>query len=105
MSTRTSKQYSLAVKQHVVTEIETGRLSVAEARRRFGIRGSETVYRWLRAFGKQTRTATKVYVQMKHEQDPLDEKKAEIRKLKAEKQALESALAQKELKLLLNSSR
>lgn len=103
-TTPTVKHYSEAVKHHVVTEIEAGRLSVAEAQRRFGIEGSATVYRWLRAFGKSTRTATRLYVTMKDEQDPLAQRDEQIRKLKADKQALESALAQKELRLLMAES-
>jgi transposase-like protein len=98
------KHYSQAVKHHVVTEIEAGHLSVAEAQRRFGIQSAETVYRWLRAFGKSTRTATRLYVTMKDEQDPLAQRDQQIRKLKADKQALESALAQKDLKLLMAES-
>lgn len=104
MATRTIRRYSEAVKHHVVTEIEAGRLSVAQAQRRFGIRGNQTIYNWLKAFGKTTHTATKVFVQMKDEQDPLTRQAEEIRHLKAEKQALESALAQSQVKVLFLES-
>lgn len=104
MSTRTIRRYSFPLKLHVVTEIEAGRLSVAQARRRFGIAGNETVYRWLRQFGKTPHTATKVYVTMKDEQDPFEAHKAHLRALENQKQALESALAQKELQLLMAES-
>jgi len=104
MATRTIRRYSEAVKHHVVTEIEAGRLSVSEAQRRFGIRGNQTVYNWLNAFGKSTHTATKVFVQMKDEQDPMSRQAEEIRQLKAEKQALESALAQSQVKVLFLES-
>lgn len=104
MSQRTVKRYSFALKKHVVEEIEAGRLSVAQARRRFSIGGNQTVYRWLEQFGKHPRTTTKVYVQMKHEHDPLDQAQQTIRELEQHKQALESALAQKELALLMSES-
>lgn len=104
MSQPTVRRYSFALKKYVVEEIENGRMSVAQARRRYSIGGNETVYRWLRTFGNHPRTATRVYVQMKDEQDPLTQRDEEIRQLKAEKQALESALAQKELQLLLSES-
>lgn len=104
MSQPTVRRYSFALKKHLVEEIENGRMSVAEARRRYSIGGNETIYRWLRSFGKHPRTATTVYVQMKHETDPLAQRDEEIRQLKAQKQALESALAQKELQLLMSES-
>ena len=102
MSKGVVRRYSRAVKLNVVEEIEAGRLTVSEAQRRFGIRGNQTVYNWLKAFGSHRPTT--VYVQMKDEQDPLTQRDEEIRRLKAEKQALESALAQKDLKLLLAES-
>ena len=104
MSAPTIRRYSFAVKKHVVTEIEAGRLSVSEARRRFQIGGNTTVYRWLEELGTHARTATRVYVQMKDEQDPLSQAQAQIRTLEAQKQALESALAQKELQLIMSES-
>ncbi|WP_456425772.1 transposase [Rhodocaloribacter sp.] len=104
MSTRTIRRYSQAVKHYVVSEIEAGRLTIAEAQRRFGIRSNQTVYNWLKAFGKSTRTTHKVFVQMKHEQDPLTRREEEIRRLKAEKQALETALAQSRVEVLFLES-
>ena len=104
MSQPTIRRYSFALKKHIVEEIENGRMSITEARRRYSIGGNNTIYRWLRQFGKHPRTATKVYVQMKHEKDPLAQRDEAIRQLKAQKQALESALAQKELKLLMAES-
>ena len=98
------RHYSQAVKLYVVTEIEAGRLSVTEARRRFGIRGNNTIYNWLKAFGKSSHTRPQIYIQMKDEQDPLTQRETEIRELKAEKQALESALAQSQVKVLFLES-
>lgn len=102
MPTRTTRHYSQAVKRHIVAEVEAGRFSVTEAQRRFGIRSNQTIYNWLNALGAHP--ATRVYVQMKDEQDPITQRDEEIRRLQAEKQALESALAQKELKLLVAES-
>lgn len=104
MSQPTIRHYSLAVKTHIVQEIENGRMTISQARQRFSIGGNNTLYRWLQQFGKHPRTATKVYIQMKHEKDPLAQRDETIRHLKAQKQALESALAQKELQLLMTES-
>lgn len=104
MPTPVLRHYSEAVKVHIVTEIEAGRLTVSEARRRFGIRGQQTIYTWLTKWGKTPRTATQIYIQMKDERDPLTQRAEEIRQLRADKQALESALAQSQLKVLFLES-
>lgn len=102
MTTRTTRYYSLALKHHVVREIEAGRLTVSQAQTRYGITSFQSIYRWLDTFG--TQTAVKVHVQMKDEQDLLSQREAEIQRLQADKQALESALAQSQVKLLLLES-
>lgn len=104
MPTRPMRRYSQAVKHHVVTEIGAGRLGVTQAQQRFGIRSSTTIYTWLNSFGTNNHRPTKVYIQMKDEKDPLSLREKEILRLKADKQALESALAQSQVKLLLLES-
>jgi len=53
MGRATIVRYSEAFKLQVVNELETGVLeSVAEARRRYGIPGSETVVKWLKKYGR-----------------------------------------------------
>jgi len=48
---RTQKDYSLSLKLQIVQEIETGRLSVSEATRKYGIQSRKTIVEWLRKFG------------------------------------------------------
>lgn len=100
MANPSLRHYSEPLKHYVVTEIEAGRLSIAQAKRQFGIGGNNTIYRWLRLLGNHTRTATNIYVQMKNEPDPLAQRDQHIRELQQEKQALESALAQSQLTIL-----
>lgn len=47
-----SRRYSHSFKLQLVTEINEGRLNVAQAKDLYGIRGSSTIYKWLRKFGK-----------------------------------------------------
>jgi len=49
---RTVKRYSTAFKQKVVSEIESGQLSIGDARRLYDITGGETIQKWIRRFGK-----------------------------------------------------
>jgi len=89
----TQFRYSLAFKQKVLSEIESGKFSVAEARRIYDIRSNATIYRWLKKFGKNHLIDKVIRVEMKDEKDKL-------RELERQKQKLESALAQSHLKNL-----
>ncbi len=88
-----SYRYSLAFKQKVVSEIESGKFSIGEARRIYDINGSETIQKWLKRVGKQHLLDRVVRIEMKDEKDKL-------RELEKEKKQLESALAQEHLKNL-----
>lgn len=93
MSRKVVKRYSTAFKQKVISEIENGELTVEQARRRYSIGGGETVYRWLKKYGKHYQKTTVVRVERLEEVD-------RVKKLEVEKQELESALAAAHLKIL-----
>ena len=86
-------RYSLAFKQKVISEIESGKLTIGEARKIYDIKSSETLYKWLRKFGKNHLINKVVRIEMKDEKD-------KIKELERQKQQLESALAQAHLKNL-----
>lgn len=50
---RTQRDYSLAFKQAVVDQVESGELTYIQAQIRYGIQGHSTVLRWLRRYGHQ----------------------------------------------------
>lgn len=89
----TIRRYSEAFKYKVVSEIESGELTVAEARRVYDIRGGATVRGWLKRLGKHHLVAKVVRIEMKDEQD-------RVKALEKEKQRLESALAQAQLRII-----
>ncbi len=93
MNQRIIKHYSNAFKRHVVDQIESGQLSIAQARRRYNIGGSSTIYRWLNNFGTTQHTCKIMRIQTPDEVDQLKD-------LQRQKQELESALAQAHLKIL-----
>jgi transposase-like protein len=88
---RTIYRYSIAFKQKVVSEIESGQITIAEARRIYDITGSDTITNWLKQFGKHHLLNKVVRVQMRNERD-------KIKELERQKRELESALAQSHLK-------
>jgi len=94
MSNRTIiTRYSKAFQQKVVSEIESGKLTIAESMKLYDIRGNSTIDSWLKKYGKNHLTAKVVRVEMKDEIDRL-------KQLEREKRKLESALAQAHLKIL-----
>lgn len=93
MEAKIVKQYSTAFKVKVVSEIEGGDLTISQARRRYGLAGGSTVYRWLKQYGKHYQGAKIVRIQDPKEVD-------RTKQLEKEKQELESALAAAHLTIL-----
>lgn len=75
-------RYSDCFKQSVVAEIEKNGLSIEEARRRYGIGGSETIQKWLVRFGKNHLLSKVVRVETKEERDELHRLREELKALK-----------------------
>lgn len=75
-------RYSISFKQKVIKEIEEEGLSHSEAMRRYGIKGGDTIHKWLVKFGKNHLTNKVVRIEMKGEKDRLKELEAEVKKLK-----------------------
>lgn len=80
---KTVIRYSISFKQKVVNEIEQEGLSIVDARRRYDIRGGQTIQQWLRSFGKNHLLNKVIRVEMKDEKDRLKELEAENQRLKA----------------------
>jgi transposase-like protein len=86
-------RYSLAFQQKVVSDIESGRFSICEAQKVYGINGNGTLQKWLRKFGKDHLIERVVRIEMRGEKD-------RIKMLEDEKRRLESALAQSHMKVM-----
>ena len=86
-------RYSEAFKKKVVQDIEAGKIGLLESARRYGIGGTATIRGWLGKLGQTTYDYKVVRVEKPGERD-------RIRELEREKQRLESALAQSQLKVL-----
>jgi transposase-like protein len=88
-------RYSEAFKRQVVSDIADGTFrSVDEARVRYGIRGMETVRRWIKRYGREDLLPKVVRVEKPGEKDEL---KAMARRIRD----LESALAETRMRELL----
>jgi transposase len=92
---RDSIRYSEAFKLQVVREVEEGKhASCWAAREAYGIRGTVTVSRWVREYGKSHLLGRVVHVQSPGE-------RSEVRKLKDRVGVLEKALVDAHLDLRL----
>ncbi|MCP4584375.1 transposase [Pseudoalteromonas sp.] len=86
-------RYSEAFKLHVIKEIESGRLSMSSAQRKYDISGGATIPGWLKRYGKNHLLAKVVRVERAEERN-------RIKRLEEEKRELEQALAQSHIKQL-----
>lgn len=75
-------KYSLSFKQQVVREIEEHGLSHLEASRRYGIKGSMTIRKWIVKFGKDHLINKVIRIEMKGEANQQKRLEAELRRLK-----------------------
>lgn len=90
-------RYSAAFKQKVVSAIETGELTLNEARQKYGIKGGGTIQRWIRQLGKNHLLARVVRIQSVEEMDQTKLLQNRIREL-------EQALVQTQLECLQSES-
>jgi len=75
-------RYSEAFKRAVVGELESGEQTMAELRRKYGIRGMETIKYWLGKYGNGSRGKV-IRVEKPEEVNELKELKRRMRRLEA----------------------
>ncbi len=103
MVTENKKQirYSISFKQQVVQEVEQG-ASKDSVRRKYGIRGGETINKWLRKFGKHHLINQTIRVETMDEKDRVKALEKEVQRLKM---ALADAfLAQRSLETVIDEA-
>ncbi len=87
MDTRSNPQvtyrYSDSFKNKIVTEIEKGKLTVNQAMELYDIKGSTTIYLWIRKYGKNDLVRKVVRIEMKDEKSVLKQKEMRIRELES----------------------
>ena len=91
---RIFKRYSQSFKQQVVNDIESGGLTIHQAQQRYRIGSHGTIPNWIQQLGKTHLLAQRVRI----------ETPEEANQLTADKQHLESALAQAHLKIAVLES-
>ena len=92
-------RYSDCFKRKVVSEISNGS-SLSEIRVRYGIKGTSTIQRWLKRYGREELLTEVIYVKMRKEIDRLRELEEENKRLKLA--LADSTLAQNALESLIH---
>ena len=97
---RTQRDYSLAFKLGVVTEVENGELTYKQAQRKYGIQGRSTVLVWLRKHGRLEWKKKTTMADKARPSQTIRELERKLKRLQQEKEILNRAidLADKELK-------
>ncbi len=99
---RTQRDYTMSFKLSVVQEVESGRLSIKGAMRKYGIQSHGTILNWVRKFGNFDRELQ--VSQMNKKKTPeqeLFELRAEIEVLKKQKAFMERELNNREQKAIM----
>ena len=81
-STRRIIRYSEAFKLQVLDEVVSGDLSLEEARRKYGIKGTGTIQSWARKYGSFGVLPKLIRVVKPDEKEQIKKLKTEIRRLK-----------------------
>jgi len=87
------RRYSEACKMQVVRELERGKITQAEASRRYGILGHSTVLKWCRKYGRQRSRVNEI-----RKRNVMEERDVELLRLLNENKALKEELEAARLK-------
>lgn len=90
-------RYSEAFKLKIISELETGKGTVSQIKKKYDIRGGGTIQAWLKKYGKDQLRGKIVRIEMKGEKDRLKELEKQVQHLK-------TVLADKELENILLES-
>ena len=98
---RSQKDYSMSFKLGVVSEVESGTISVTAAKRKYGIQGRATVVNWLRKYGTfDWENQTPSNMPMTQEQR-LMELEAKVKLLEKQKAMLEHQVERADKKAII----
>lgn len=95
------RRYSISFKQQVIKELELG-ASKSSIQKKYGIKGGETVNKWLRKFGRQHLINQVIRIETMEEKDKIKYLEAELKKVKLA--LADSLLAQRSLEVVIEEA-
>lgn len=96
------RRYSIRFKRQVIREIEETGMTLDWIRKKYDIRGGDTIQRWMRKFGKNHLINQVIRIETMEEKDRIKQMEAEIKKLKLA--LADSLLAQRSLEVLIEEA-
>ncbi|VEH20168.1 Uncharacterised protein [Chryseobacterium nakagawai] len=82
---RTQKDYTLAFKLSIVSQVETGDFTYKQAQKHYGIQGKSTVLVWLRRYGNLDWNKPKIHIMDNSKETPAQKIKRLEKELSDEK--------------------
>ena len=95
------RRYSISFKQQVIKELELG-ASKGSIQKKYGIKGGETINKWLRKFGRQHLINQVIRIETMEEKDKIKYLEAELKKAKLA--LADSLLAQRSLEVVIEEA-
>jgi len=99
---KTIVRYSISFKQKVLREMEEEGVSQKAICRRYGIKGTRTIHRWICKFGRNNLLHKNVRIETMEEKDRVKYLEEEIKKLKVA--LADSLLAQRSLEVVIDEA-
>ena len=96
------RRYSISFQKQVIRELEETGATIDLIRKRYDIRGCETIQRWVRKFGKNHLINQVIRIETMEEKDRIKELETEIKKLKLA--LADSLLAQRSLEVVIDEA-
>ena len=93
------RRYSISFKKQVIRELEQTGATLDLIRKKYDIKGAETIQRWVRKFGKNHLINQVIRIETMEEKDRIKELETEIKKLKLA--LADSLLAQRSLEVVI----
>ena len=98
---RTQSDYTMSFKLSVVKEVESGILSVTQAKNKYGIQGRSTVLNWLRKYGNFDWENQSPSSMSKSPEQKILELEAQVRLLEKQKNRLKDQLKRSDDKAVI----
>lgn len=99
---RRMRRYSISFKKQIIRELEDTGATMDLIRKKYDIRGAETIQRWIRKFGKNHLINQVIRIETMEEKDRIRALEAEIKKLKLA--LADSLLAQRSLEVVIDEA-
>lgn len=96
------RRYSISFKKYVIRELEETGATMDLIRKKYDIRGGETIQRWVRKFGKNHLLNQVIRIETMEEKDRIKALESEIKKLKLA--LADSLLAQRSLEVVIDEA-